>query len=603
MEVSHLILATAMAVALVSGARGADATTRPLPEGRSLLEGKTLADFMDPKAAAFNVSAGALAKMEVVKVADRPFDTALRIETLVRPAMPWGIQWALATTADINRDDVVVLSLWARCVESKHESTEGTLGVLIEQGGDPYAKVLAIDLGIGREWAHLQIPVKSAVAFKAGEARVMLRAGFDPQVIEVADLKAINLGKSAALESLEFNVGSYDGGAADAPWRAEAAARIDKLRKGDITLRVVGGDGKPVAGAEVHVRMTRHAFGFGSCVTGELLMATGPDADHYRDIVSHFSRVVMENDLKWDSWEDSGRRARTIKAIDWLLSKGIEVRGHNLIWPAWRWLPARIAKLKDDPKALDAAIKSHIVEEVSALAGKIVEWDVVNEPYANHDVMDVLGNQVVAEWYKLAGATDPKALLFANDYGILSGGGQDRAHRDFYFDHIRGLLDAGAPLRGIGMQGHFGMTRTSPAKLMEILDRFGELGLPIEVTEFDMDMPNERLAAEYLRDFYTVCFSHPKVEGILMWGFWEGAHWIPNAALWRRDWKIKPSGKMWMDLVTREWWTDQTVKTGADGTTTLRGFQGHYMATTADGAETKFALGKAGVEVFVKSAR
>ena len=74
-------------------------------------------------------------------------------------------------------------------------------------------------------------------------------------------------------------------------------------------------------------------------------------------------------------------------------------------------------------------------------------------------------------------------------------------------------------------------------------------------------------------------FSHPAVTGVLMWGFWEGRHWRPRAAMVRKDWTLKPNGQAWMDLVEKQWWTDERGKTGPDGEYKIRGFLGDYEIT------------------------
>jgi endo-1,4-beta-xylanase len=74
----------------------------------------------------------------------------------------------------------------------------------------------------------------------------------------------------------------------------------------------------------------------------------------------------------------------------------------------------------------------------------------------------------------------------------------------------------------------------------------------------------------------TAVFSHPAVEGIVMWGFWEGQHYNPSAALYRRDWSIKPNGQVWENLVFNEWWTDEIGQTNENGFLEARGFLGDY---------------------------
>ncbi len=108
------------------------------------------------------------------------------------------------------------------------------------------------------------------------------------------------------------------------------------------------------------------------------------------------------------------------------------------------------------------------------------------------------------------------------------------------------------------------------------LDRLAQFGLPIRVTEFDLDTEDAELKARRLAEFYRTCFAHPAVTGVLMWGFWEGAHWRPDAALWERDFSPTPAARAYRRLVFGEWWTRWEGEAGADGRCTLRAFYGRH---------------------------
>ena len=86
-------------------------------------------------------------------------------------------------------------------------------------------------------------------------------------------------------------------------------------------------------------------------------------------------------------------------------------------------------------------------------------------------------------------------------------------------------------------------------------------------------------------------FAHRSIDGFMMWGFWEGRHWRPSAAMYRRDWSIKPNGEAYRDLVLNKWWTDATAQTAEDGAVSLRGFKGTYdiEVTAGDFAKTASA--------------
>jgi GH35 family endo-1,4-beta-xylanase len=337
--------------------------------------------------------------------------------------------------------------------------------------------------------------------------------------------------------------------------------------------------------------MRRHEFGFGSAVAAEFLVGDDANVPRYRERVKAlFNRVTIESDLKWPHWEDLENRKLALAALDWLEANKLPVRGHCLLWGGWSWMPDDIYRLRDSPAALRKRVTEHLLEEVAALRGRLIEWDVVNEPGWYDVLTDVLGPEIMQEWYALVRFLDPGAKLYINEYGVLSGSSyySDTTQSE-YERTIRDLLQAGAPVDGIGLQGHFSWTLPSPCRILDGLDRFAALGLPIQITELDIDIRDETLQAEYKRDVMTAFFSHPSVSAIIMWGFWEGRHWRPDAALYRLDWSLKPCGEVWQELVFGDWWTDVEGETDANGQYAVRGFRGAYDVTVTVGDRTRDA--------------
>ena len=290
--------------------------------------------------------------------------------------------------------------------------------------------------------------------------------------------------------------------------------------------------------------------------------------------------------MKWPGWEDPDARRAAIDAAAWVLDHGIALRGHCMVWPSWKRTPADLPSLADDPAAMEARVAGHIEDVGTYFAGKVIEWDVVNEPYNNNDLLKTLGRDAMATWFKLARAADPTAVLYLNEAGQPnSPPGHPRY--DVFYDDLTMLKGEGAPIGGIGMQGHFGTDLRPPAELWSIYDRFATFGLPIRITELDIDVDDEQLQADYLRDFMTATFAHPATNGIILWGFWENHHWRPKAALWRADWSLKPVGQAWIDLVYGQWSTDAAGETGPDGRFAARGFYGDYDVTVTAGGKSK----------------
>lgn len=529
---------------------------------------------------------------EIVPVEGQSFATAWRIEVLAQPPNPWKVQLVTRSIASVKRGDILWARFFLRCTASRQESGEGRLTIVFETGDDKHDKSIDLTVGARQEWKEFAFPFICRHDLPAGGAQIALRVGFRQQTVEIGGIEILNYGNTRKLTELPRTRADYPGREADAPWRKDAAARIEKFRKGDFRVQVKDAAGAPLAGAKVKYALRRHGFGFGSAIDGALLLGNTSDSQRYRETIdTHFSRVVYENELKWHSWEtnDEARRLTSVRSFDWFTERHIGMRGHVLVWPSWQYLPQPARALRDDPAALRKLTGQRIRDMVGRTRGRFIDWDVINEPFAHHDLMDILSDDMMVEWFKAARESDPEVKLFLNDYAGLANEGLDTPHKDHFEKTTRFLIDKGAPIDGIGLQCHFGWSVTPPELALKELDRWGALGLEVQITEFDVETTDEELQADYTRDLLTLAFSHPSVTAIMIWGFWEGRHWKPDAALWRRDWSIKPNGKVWSDLTTREWNTTGEALTDADGWISFRGFHGRYTLATGEGKTPRTA--------------
>ncbi|MEM7625150.1 MAG: endo-1,4-beta-xylanase [Planctomycetota bacterium] len=511
------------------------------------------------------------------------FDRAVRVVVDKRPAKTWDVQINHDNRQAVKEGDVLHVRFWARCVESM--TGEGFADVKFELGREPWTQSLHHQISYTNRWTRFDFPFRAGQDFAVGEAKMSFQFGYDGQTVEIGGVSVMNYGPDADMAALPQTKLVYPGHAADAPWRAAAAQRIDELRKGDLHITVVDAQGRPVPGAEVRIEMTRHAFSFGSAVVAKTLADPSFDPRYRETVATWFNEVVFENDLKWVN-HGTGDPDDIAASLSWLAARDIGVRGHVLVWPGWEWLPEDLPALASNPEELRRRVEQRVFDAAGKYRGQIKDWDVINEPYNNHDLMDILGKEVMIDWFKLAQQADPEAKRYINDWGILTGGGNDTNHQDNYHDWIDFLVENGAPIDGIGLQGHFGSALTPPDRLLEILDRFAGFGKRIKITELDIVMSDEALRADYMRDFMTVMFSHEAVDGVLMWGFWAGHHWKPEAAPFDHDWTLKPHGQAWKDLVLGEWWTQETTTTGAQGQAHLRGFAGNYCVTVTHNGQT-----------------
>lgn len=546
-----------------------------------------------------------LVRLQKRGIKGQPFSEALRVEVSAASTHPWDLQIQTKTERAVEKGDVLLATFFVRAESSREESGEVTTEFVFERGAEPWTKSATFEVRAGREWKKVFVPFIAAESYAAGEAHVNFRVGFGAQQLDIGGVVVESFGKRLALADLPVTKISYPGMEAGAAWRAAAAERIEKIRKAPLTVVVKDKSGHPLPNAEVKVNMVKPAFALGTCVPAALI--TQPGNETFKRVTTElFSLATLENDLKWQplagDWGGGYTLDRAKSGVAWLRERGLDVRGHVLVWPSWRNLPKSLRAFEKDPTRLRAEVKRHVTELVTAMKGTLVHWDVVNEPFDNHDILDILGPEVMVDWFKEARANDPSAKLFINDYAILSGGAGTTPHRDAYEKTIQMLVDHNAPFDGIGMQGHFGSSLTSPEDLLKILDRFAKFGKRIYVTEYDVVIEDEGVAADYTRDFYTTLFSHPAVGGIVMWGFWDGSHWKHNAPLYRDDFSLKPAGEVVRDFALKSWRTNATGTTDARGAFAVRAFLGEYEISVSAGAAkktTKVSLGSPGGEVVV----
>lgn len=254
---------------------------------------------------------------------------------------------------------------------------------------------------------------------------------------------------------------------------------------------------------------------------------------------SYWNKVTPENAGKWGSVEgtrDVMNWGALDAAYDLAKDNGFAFHFHVLIWGAQQ--PSWIDTLSDEDKLAE------ITEWFQAVADRYpdIEYlEVVNEPLPNHNPPDgqsgranyksALGGNGSTGWdwvinaFSMARDIFPDSTkLLINDFGIVN----SISNVTEYLKIIN-LLKADTLIDGIGVQGHAFNTIFDASIMKANLDSLATAGLPIYVTELDIDGPsdNEQLN-EYKRIFPTF-WNHPAVEGITLWG------WRPG--LWRNDQK------------------------------------------------------------------
>lgn len=361
---------------------------------------------------------------------------------------------------------------------------------------------------------------------------------------------------------------------------------IAKYRKGEITVTARPGD-------KVTVEQLRHEFWFGCAIANSIAGTSMSENDlkQYKEkFLLNFNSAVTENAVKWGNME---RRKGEVNydvvdaILKWTEENQIPLRGHNLFWGIPQFVQPWVKELND--VELRQTLQNRAETVTRRYKGRFAEYDLNNEMIHGNYYEDRLGPDITRLMALWAHNGDPDARLWLNDYDILTGN-----RLADYMAHIRKLLKQGVPIAGIGVQGHLHGESFDRDQLKNALDSLAIFKLPVRITEFNMPgqrskyyrekilvmtPQEEESKARDIVDYYRICFAHPAVEGILMWGFWEGANWIPVSSLYKRDWSPTPAAEAYQNLIFKKWWTKTSGTAGNDGVFKTSAFYGKYKVT------------------------
>ncbi len=361
---------------------------------------------------------------------------------------------------------------------------------------------------------------------------------------------------------------------------------ISKNRMGELVIKT-----RP--GAKVKVRQTGHEFKFGTAI--EAWMFKDAPGRYTEKDIARYKKICLENFnavtpavLYWHRTERVKNKpdfAMADKMYDWCEDNGLPIRGHCIFWGSN--IKRRMMTWAHDTNdtELREMIKRRAREVTSRYKGRIKEYDLNNEMVHHRYFRNRLGD-IVRDMAYSAKQGDPDAVLYVNDFNIFTNDALDE-----YAKSIKDLLDRGIPIGGIGIQGHL-VGRVDFRHIWGALDTLAQFGLPLRITEIDIEVDDQQLKAKVLEEFYRVCFAHPAVVGITMWGFWESTHWIPKSALWQKDWTPWPAALAYQGLVHDEWRTKWEGFADDAGLCRIRAFYGSYVIE-AEGRQQTVEFSKA----------
>ena len=272
-------------------------------------------------------------------------------------------------------------------------------------------------------------------------------------------------------------------------------------------------------------------------------------------IRQEFNSITAENDMKPQptepkegefNWENADKIANFAR------QNGIKLRGHCLMWHSQigEWM------LGDNPtkEVFYQRMKNHIQAVVSRYKDVVYCWDVVNEamtddknsvdPYRQSPMYKLCGDEFIAKAFQYAHEADPKALLFYNDYNEC-----DPVKSQRIYNMVKAMKQAGVPIDGIGMQGHYNIYGPTEQEIDNALTLYKSIVKHIHVTELDIrvneemggqlrfrsegvnitDSVKQHLADQYARVFRVLRKHKDVIDCVTFWNLSDRDSWLGAA--------------------------------------------------------------------------
>jgi endo-1,4-beta-xylanase len=307
-------------------------------------------------------------------------------------------------------------------------------------------------------------------------------------------------------------------------------------------------------------RAFRREFRIGVAVSNQAL--DQQDAAQLQLVEREFNSVTGENAMKWGVIRPDGcnwQWQRADRLVDFASRHRMALVGHTFVWHSQ--IPSSV--FADDAgnalgrDALLARMHEHIDTLAGRYRGKVWAWDVVNEAidedrgWRRSRWHEIIGDDYMERAFRFAHAADPKARLLYNDYNMHNPG-----KREFLVKVLRGYLDRGVPISGVGMQSHVGLAYPDLEEWERSIATYTDMGLKVHVTELDVDVLPQAAAAQAdvanradyaaqldpwrqglpdemqqkLADRYEALFRillryERSVERVTFWGLHDGISW------------------------------------------------------------------------------
>ncbi|MDT0576104.1 endo-1,4-beta-xylanase [Croceicoccus sp. F390] len=296
----------------------------------------------------------------------------------------------------------------------------------------------------------------------------------------------------------------------------------------------------------------------GAAPAGDVVLGVAAQARHLlidegysTAVVANCGSITPELEFKWDMVEPERGDWNLLGAkqiVRFVQQHAMQMHGHALVWhksmPPWA--------VEDMLKHKDwRIVRRYIATLVEQCGPTVAGWDVVNEPLlpgARADglrpspLLQAFGPDYIERAFDDAAAHAGGAVLYLNEYGLLWSFAESEAKRTAALRLLEQLVKGGAPIGGLGIQGHLEIAKM-PFFDQSIVARFLQeveaMGLRFRISELDVkedrtDLAVEerdRLVAEAAGALLDVAVESRSLTGVTCWGLSDRYSWLaPQSA-------------------------------------------------------------------------
>lgn len=297
----------------------------------------------------------------------------------------------------------------------------------------------------------------------------------------------------------------------------------------------------------------------------------GTTYDRYFQELFNFATVPFY----WSSFEpEPGKKkfAEVDVKINWLNDHQIIPKGHPLVW----FHPAGIPEWIEDKsyEEIKQLTQNRIREIISYYGNKIPFYDIINEPHAlswanalNYSLDQFIElTQMTAD---TVGKINPNITRIINNCALW---GENipyhKPPQHSPYEYLKACISRNIPFEVIGLQLYY--PDQDMFEINRLLERFSQLGKPIHITELGVSSDtktdensylkeplglwrqpwNQTIQADWIEEFYTLCYSKPYIKAISWWDLADGGNFWPHGGLLDPNMQPKESFYRLKNLLT-----------------------------------------------------